>query len=298
MGLLSAVRKYLKYYPPLRKFVAYKVVPSGLFDSIILNYSVSGIWDQRVKLACRAPDNDLIPRVVNAGLILQGKQIMHNGLRINAGSYYGFEEAILIYKNRGVHEPLEELVFQEVLPSIKPGSVMIELGAFWSFYSMWFNKIVHNARNFMLEPDSFNLESGRHNFRLNGMSGEFRHCGVGEESGTMTSGVPIISIDDFVKDEGIEHVHLLHADIQGHEVAMLRGAASLFANQSVNWLFVSTHSENLHEDIFALLDEYGYPIVSAARPQESFSEDGIIVAKRKGIDGVEQVDISLRSAGI
>ena len=85
MGLLSAVRSYLRNYPPLRKFVAFKVVPSGLFDRIILNYSISEAWDQRVKLACEAPDNELIPRDDNAGLILRGKQIMHNGLRIKAG---------------------------------------------------------------------------------------------------------------------------------------------------------------------------------------------------------------------
>jgi hypothetical protein len=44
---------------------------------------------------------------------------------------------------------------------------MIELGAFWSFYSMWFNKEVENAINYMVEPDSFNLGQGKRNFKLN-----------------------------------------------------------------------------------------------------------------------------------
>jgi hypothetical protein len=168
------------------------------------------------------------------------------------------------------------------------------MGAFWSFYSIWFNKMVSGARNYMLEPDDFNLESGRLNFRLNGMLGEFRHCGIGERSGTMPSGIPIVCVDDFVRTEGITHVHLLHADIQGYEVEMLRGAALLFTNQSVDWVFVSTHEERLHTDCLALLDEYGYPIVAAARPSESYSEDGIIVAKRREIDGVEHVAVALR----
>jgi hypothetical protein len=283
------------HFPALRRWVAYSVIPSGLFDSMILHYPISDEWKYRVELAREAPDNVFIPRVPNAGRILRGKQIMHNGLRINAGSYYGFEESILMHANRGVHEPQEERLFQAVLPDIKPGSVMIEMGAFWSFYSMWFNKMVRGARNYMLEPDGFNLESGHLNFRLNGMLGEFRHCGIGERSGTIVSGVPIVCIDDFVRTEGIAHVHLLHADIQGQEVAMLRGASFLFTNQSVDWVFISTHEENLHADCLALLDEYGCSVVAAVRPLESYSADGVIVAKRRGIGGVERLDVALRN---
>ena len=111
----------------------------------------------------------------------------------------------------------------------------------------------------------------------------------------MPSGVPIVCVDDFVRAEGIAHVHLLHADIQGQEVAMLRGATFLFTNQSVDWVFVSTHSENLHAACLALLDEYAYPVVAAVRPSESYSEDGVIVAKRGEIGGVERVDVALRN---
>lgn len=296
MNPFSALRRFIQHFPRLRRFIAFEVVPSGLFDSLILHYPISDEWKERVTLAREAPDNVFIPRVPDAGRIIQGKQIMHNGLRINAGSYYGFEESILMHANRGVHEPQEERVFQAVLPDIKPDSVMIEMGAFWSFYSMWFNKMVRGARNYMLEPDGFNLESGRLNFRLNGMLGEFRHCGIGERSDTMPSGVPIICVDDFVRTEGIAHVHLLHADIQGKEVALLRGAAFLFTNQSVDWVFISTHEESLHTDCLELFDKYGYPIIAAVRPSESYSKDGIIVAKRHGIGGVERVCIALRNA--
>ena len=296
MNLFSTVRRFIQHFPALRRFIAFNVVPSGWFDNIILHYPISDEWKERVELAREAPDNAFIPRVLDAGKILRGKQIMHNGLRINAGSYYGFEEAILMHMNRGVHEPQEERIFQAVLPHIESGSTMIEMGAFWSFYSMWFNKMVSGAQNYMLEPDGFNLESGRLNFRLNGMLGEFRHCGIGEQSGAMPSGVPIICVDDFVRTEGIIHVHLLHADIQGQEVAMLRGASILFINQSVDWIFVSTHSKSLHADCLTLLDEYEYPIVDAVRPSESYSEDGVIVAKRRGIGGVERVGVALRNA--
>lgn len=296
MNPVLPLRRIVQHFPALRKFIAFKVIPSGLFDYIILHYAISNEWKERVDCTCEAPDNVYIPRVINAGQIIRGKQIMHNGLKINAGSYYGFEEAILMHANRGVHEPQEERLFQEVLPYIEPGAVMIEMGAFWSFYSMWFNKSVRGAQNYMLEPDSFNLESGRHNFKLNDMVGKFRHCGIGEQSGTMPSGIPIVCIDDFVQAEGITHVNLLHADIQGYEVAMLRGAASLFTNQLVDWVFISTHAENLHSDCLLLLNQYAYEVVASVRPSESYSVDGIIVAKCRRISGVERVDVSLRKA--
>jgi hypothetical protein len=38
--------------------------------------------------------------------------------------------------NRGVHEPLEEFVFQEVLKRLPEACAMIELGAYWGHYSM------------------------------------------------------------------------------------------------------------------------------------------------------------------
>ncbi|WP_022668259.1 FkbM family methyltransferase [Desulfospira joergensenii] len=294
MAIISTARSVLKYAPFLRKFVAHKVIPSGLFDRLILNYGISDKWKQRVKLVCEAPDNEFIDRVPNAGLIQKGKQIMHNGLRINAGSYYGFEEAILMHANRGVHEPQEERVFQAVLQEMAPGSVMVELGAFWSFYSMWFNKNVTNARNFMLEPDEFNLESGKNNFKLNSMCGEFRHCGIGEESGVMPNGVPTVCIDDFVRKEGIDHIHLLHADIQGYELDMLRGAKNLFNSKSVDWVFISTHGEELHSNCLIELRKFDYLIVAGVRPLESYSVDGIIVAKRNRIGGIDRMNLSLR----
>ena len=39
---------------------------------------------------------------------------MHNGLKIHLGSYYGPEGATQLIINKGVHEPQEEYVFQEV----------------------------------------------------------------------------------------------------------------------------------------------------------------------------------------
>jgi hypothetical protein len=152
---------------------------------------------------------------------------MHNGIKIYLGSYYGPEFALIFLKSKGVHEPQEERVFGEVLKKIKPGSTMIELGAFWSFYSMWFNKEVENAINYMVEPDSFNLGQGKRNFKLNKLKGKFIQAFSGKLS-SFTGAIPVLSIDDIIKLNSIDFVDILHSDIQGFEYDMLQSCHLLF----------------------------------------------------------------------
>ena len=155
--MLNQIRSLAKKNLAIRKFIAYYLAPSGFFDGIITKMKIHPDFERRIKEVVACPDNFKIPRVPNAGEIIKGKQLMHNGLKINVGSYYGPEVAQQLKINKGVHEPQEELVFSEVLKHIKSNSTMIELGAFWSFYSMWFHSHVPNAKNFMVEPDPFNI---------------------------------------------------------------------------------------------------------------------------------------------
>lgn len=84
------------------------------------------------------PLNLLIDRVPDSGTIDDEFVVLHNGARVpfrGDGSYYGDFSQILIY-NRGVHEPLEEFVFQEVIARLHDTPIMLELGAYWGHYSM------------------------------------------------------------------------------------------------------------------------------------------------------------------
>src|SRR5215470_628978 len=93
------------------------------------------------------PLNLLIERVPQAGIIERNEVYLHNGNRVpvsGAGVYYGpFSQLLVI--NRGVHEPLEEYVFQEVLKNLPASPLMIELGSYWAHYSMWLKKKRSNA---------------------------------------------------------------------------------------------------------------------------------------------------------
>lgn len=246
---------------------------------------LSEYWQSRIRKVCDAPINKSIERCTNAGSIVSDYQIMHNGIKIYVGSYYGYGESfdathIMLKMNRGVHEPEEEYHFGKVLHEMKPGAVMIELGAYWSYYSMWFNKEVKNAHNFMIEPDARSLYSGKRNFSLNGFKGHFFQYYIGAKTNTET--IPTtISLDDFLSKNLIKHVDILHCDIQGFEFEMLQGAVNTLNLSSVNYIFISTHSDELHHKCICLLKEKKYDIVAEINLENISSFDGLIVAKSK-----------------
>jgi len=276
--MIKYARRLLRSNTKFRSFIANTVVPSGLFDSYFKNYQLSGKWIDRMEDIIACKDNDYIPRVENAGLIKKGKQIMHNGIRVNLGSYYGPEVSRVLTNNTGVHEPQEERVFQEILKEISPSSTMIELGSFWSFYSMWFNKEVEHAKNYLVEPSKFNIQSGINNFKLNGMTGDFTNAFVSDVSISNSRSVPTICIDDLVVSKSINHIDILHSDIQGFEYDMLLGATKTFSQNKVSYIFISTHSNEVHAQCLSFLKDQKFFIVSNCDLDNTYSEDGLIVA--------------------
>lgn len=257
-------------------------------------------WDERVALAVASPDNAMIPRVAQAGVVRDGCMTMHNGLLVGIESYYGAELMRLVERNKGVHEPQEERAFEEVLAWMKPGASMLELGAYWSFYSMCFALRVgrDSARCVMVEPDKANLEHGRRNFDINnllkpmGDRATFLNAFVGGADGPGDGDVPVLTVDTLVRRAGIQRLDILHADIQGAELDMLKGAAGLFARRAVDYVFVSTHSMDLHGACLARLRAFDYEIIAQADPKASYSYDGIIVARRRELTGLGPVAVS------
>ncbi|WP_117191878.1 FkbM family methyltransferase [Rhizobium terrae] len=220
------------------------------------------------------PLNLMIAKVPEAGYVDDRRcVILHNGNRVPVEgdlAYYKEFSDILIL-NRGIHEPLEEYCFQETLKKIgstSPG--MIELGAYWAHYSMWFMKAFPKGRCVMVEPEEINLRCGKNNFAINGYSGEFIKSFVGNDS---------FRIDAFAAERGIEHLDILHSDIQGYEIQMLEGARSFLSDKRADYVFISTHSQDLHSAVVDTLQRYGYRIeVSADFARQTTSLDGFVLA--------------------
>ncbi|MBZ5858000.1 FkbM family methyltransferase [Flavihumibacter profundi] len=291
--MIQKFRETVRQIPIVRKIFGYYIASSGIADRLFKNYVVNEVWQKRIDDVLVCKDNAFIERVANAGTIRKGKQIMHNGLLIHLGSYYGPEVSRMISLNKGVHEPQEERVFQEVIKLIPAGGVMIELGAFWSFYSMWFNLKVPGAKNIMVEPDKFNLGQGKRNFSLNRMRGTFINAFVGSKA-SIENGTRIISVDSIVNEFKLDFVHVLHSDIQGFELDMLQGARQLFTQQRVGYIFISTHSNEVHYKCKEFLESNSCTILCSADCGQAFSEDGLLVARGNWYPGLEPISIDLK----
>ena len=218
------------------------------------------------------PLNLLIERHARAGIVEDGLVWLHNGNRVAVEgeySYYDrFSDVLII--NRGVHEPLEEYVFQELLRLMPDEAMMLELGAYWGHYSMWMKSRRPRSRVFLVEPEMRNLEAGKANFARHHYEGTFIQGLVGRGH---------FEVDRFLREQGYPRLNLLHSDIQGYELEMLEGCADSFRRGLIDYAFVSTHSQSLHDQVAAHLTAAGMRVeVSSGFDFETTSFDGLVFA--------------------
>ena len=239
------------------------------------------------------PNNLFIKRCADAGKIKGDYVVLHNGLLVNKRGYYESFSKIF-HMNKGVHEPAEERMFGEVLQYIPEGAVIIELGAYWAFYSMWFFKAVANAKVYCVEPSKNNMQMGIDNCVLNNVKADFTQGKIGANyNGQPDRKKDNLSVRNFAQEKGIEFIDILHSDIQGSELEMLNDIAPLLDEKKVGYLFVSTHAQELHYSCVDLLKKHDYRIVASADfANETFCFDGIIVACHK-----DNMDIPYTSLG-
>ncbi|HEX3385313.1 MAG TPA: FkbM family methyltransferase [Mucilaginibacter sp.] len=248
-------------------------------------------WDSRIQDVLSCPDNQFIPRAAEAGHLKSKFQVMHNGLKVRKDGYYGKGITRMLAKNKGVHEPQEERVFQEVLKLLPPESTMIELGAYWSFYSMWFLDQISGGKTFLFEPDARNLAIGKLNFEANRFNGDFTNAYIGDLL-DLAAQPPTLTVDYIVEHKKIGFIDVLHCDIQSHELDMLKGATGCIEKDLIRYFFISTHSNELHRSCLSFLVKYNYIIVCEADLFNSYSFDGLIVARSPNHNGIPAVGIA------
>jgi FkbM family methyltransferase len=249
-------------------------------------------------ISCR--DTDPIPKVPDAGRIIEvdGErvQLMHNGLRVVHGGYHGDWMAHIIRGLQGHHEPQEERVFDRLLRYVRDDSLVVELGAFWTYYTQWYLRDIPGARALCIEPDPHNLSIGRRNAALNGsgplirfeqawIGGEAKaaHAAVGESSPASL----VLPMLDFAGVRALcprAPIELLHLDIQGAELPFLRSLPADRVADAVRFVMLSTHHSSIsgspttHEDCLALLRARGAHVLVEHGVIESYSGDGLILA--------------------
>lgn len=272
---------------------------------------------RRIELTVSCRDADLIPKVRDAGEVRVEEgvavQIMHEGSRIVAGCYYGPWMTEVIRRLRGHHEPQEELVVHHVIERLRgdhrrrPVTIM-ELGAFWSYYSIWAMRAVPQAHAVLVEPDPANFEVGRVNLALNGLPGRMINAAVGGEHGTrarlvcesdgVEREVPVVTVAGVMEDEGLETIDLLVVDVQGLETDVLARVVDLLSGGAIRFVVVSTHHHSIsgdpmtHQRCLGLLEQAGAHIIAEHTVGESFSGDGLVAASFREADSDLIVPVS------
>ena len=73
---------------------------------------------------------------------------------------------------------------------------------------------------------------------------------------------------------------------------MLHGAAQMLATHGVDYIFISTHSNELHGQCAQLLESQGYHILASANLDETYSVDGVLVARGPHVTQPQLLPIS------
>jgi len=238
--------------------------------------------------SCRCCDT--IPKHLLAGTIDYDRKIqyMHNGIQIKLHGYYDASITRIITNLSGHHEPQEELLFHHLLPSLPDGSLIMELGSYWAYYSLWFLHSVPRSLAVCVEPIPSNLEVGVTNADLNKLRS--RSTFINGFIQTSLSETPLFidwdhtqyKSEPFHVDTWISQTEsvptLLHIDVQGAELSALKTAHLSLSQAKIKYLMVSTHGSWLHLDVVRLLKMYNYSILAEFSPLQSFSDDGLVYA--------------------
>ncbi|MGK3205754.1 FkbM family methyltransferase [Amycolatopsis sp. MEPSY49] len=256
---------------------------------------------RRLLTTVACTDADGIPKVEHAGECRDHDgghvQVMHNGLLVEEGGYYGPWMTEAIRALRGHHEPQEELVFHRIVERLAADGgnpAMIEFGSFWTYYGLWFCHAIRAGHVVAVEPDPAYLEVGRRNAVLNGYTDRVRfvHAAIGDrpgealdfeaESDGRTHSVRQYDLESLMYDAELPRADLVLVDVQGAETILIDRARAVFDAGRVRFLVVSTHHHSIsgdpltHQNALRNLLDAGAHVVAEHTVGESASGDGLI----------------------
>ena len=178
---------------------------------------------------------------------------------------------------KGHHEPQEELLFHHLVNQCRPGSTIVEIGAFWAYYTNWYLGAVAGSSAVCVEPDANNVACGKRNLALNGRSATWINACVGHEhaaevtirreSDEATVSVPCHSLDSLLESIGRRSIEMLHVDCQGAELPLLESCCRAAREGLLRFVVISTHhasisgSPTTHQDCLRQLENLGASIL-------------------------------------
>ena len=180
---------------------------------------------------------------------------------------------------------------------VSQGDIVIDAGANEGILTLVYSKKAGSAgKVFAFEPDEKNVRNLQRNLELNenpqnvhleqkGLwsrsdikdfyeSGSVGSSFFYEEPQAVKRSIPVVSIDEFVKDQNLSKVDFIKMDIEGAEIEALLGARNTLLSMKPNMAIASYHiidGEPTHRKLEKFLEEIGSPYKSI------FHKDGEIV---------------------
>lgn len=268
---------------------------------------------RRIQMTLACQDSDYMPKAQGAGQVFAEDggdyQLMHNGVKVLHGGYYGAWMSEIIQKLNGHHEPQEERVFHEVVKRAADDGLMIELGCFWAYYSLWFLKDHPHRKAIGLEPDAAHLLTAKKNANINGLSEQisFVHglssmhsaesMNIQTESGQHLQ-LPGYTLENLLARAQVAHIEIAHCDAQGAESHVVNQMIELGKKGHLRFALISTHAYEItgdpltHQTCLQKLQAAGAHIIAEHDVHESYSGDGLIAASFRNEDRDLTVELS------
>lgn len=210
-------------------------------------------------------------------------------------------------------------IFSNILNNIdnRNNPIMIEIGSFWAVWSLFFRQKFPNGKNILVELGKRQLYIGVKNFLNNNFDCEYYHGGFNiESSGSFNNKLadieynpildPGVNVDDLIsndselnlnfkdlnltgdnldfnkiyKDNKLDIIDLLHMDIQGSELSLIKDLIEYINNRKILNIIIATHSHQIHQEITNILNTSNYEII-INEDYGSLGGDGYIYAKIK-----------------
>ena len=210
----------------------------------------------------------------------------------------------------------EHTSFMEFLEVVenKEDPLMIEIGPWWSFWSLCFRQKFPHGSNFIIEIGKRHLDVALTNFKLNGYDVDAEWGGFFlDHSNTVVypdsnynynledllengthdpenvhfneslEGDMVGPELDFVtlyNEKQLDNIDVLHVDIQGSEYPLMRQLTASKILNKIQSIIVATHSPNIHNAIKYILETNSFTILKEGL-YGTVGGDGMFVATKR-----------------
>ena len=100
---------------------------------------------------------------------------------------------------------------------------------------------------------------------LSGMNSLYQRHGVESAEASTTETIQITTLDEYCEEYGIDHIHFMKVDVEGHELAVFRGGIRMLKDRRIDMIQFEYGGCNLDArvyllDIWEILTENGFHI--------------------------------------